>query len=188
MHFGHEVICTFANRPFDCGKKIDNVMIENWNNTVPADGLTFVLGDIGKLNKVQIVETMNKLNGRKILLRGNHDAIYKESVLLSVFEEVYDLLYIRIRDDKTSKYQYIVLSHYPMFDWQSSFRGAWQLFGHLHTRGLVEFDYLKTKLFPTQYDVGVDNNNFTPVSFYDVKRIISEQKKDKRFKRSNYYI
>ena len=27
-------------------------------------------------------------------------------------------------------------------------------------------------LFPTQYDVGVDNNNFTPVSFEQVKRII----------------
>jgi len=30
-------------------------------------------------------------------------------------------------------------------------------------------------LFPTQYDVGVDNNDFTPVSFAQVKRIIQKQ-------------
>lgn len=30
-------------------------------------------------------------------------------------------------------------------------------------------------LYPTQYDVGVDNNNFTPVSFQQVKRIIENQ-------------
>jgi hypothetical protein len=30
-------------------------------------------------------------------------------------------------------------------------------------------------LFPTQYDVGVDNNDFTPVSFAQVKAIIEKQ-------------
>ena len=30
-------------------------------------------------------------------------------------------------------------------------------------------------LFPTQYDVGVDNNNYTPVSFEEVKKIIETQ-------------
>lgn len=29
--------------------------------------------------------------------------------------------------------------------------------------------------FPTQYDVGVDNNNYTPVSFEQVKNIIEKQ-------------
>ena len=30
-------------------------------------------------------------------------------------------------------------------------------------------------LYPTQYDVGVDNNNFTPISFEQVKRMIEKQ-------------
>ena len=30
-------------------------------------------------------------------------------------------------------------------------------------------------LLPTQYDVGVDNNDFTPVSFAQVKAIIGKQ-------------
>jgi calcineurin-like phosphoesterase family protein len=30
-------------------------------------------------------------------------------------------------------------------------------------------------IFPTQYDVGVDNNNFTPVSYAQVREIILKQ-------------
>ena len=30
-------------------------------------------------------------------------------------------------------------------------------------------------LFPTQYDVGVDNNNFTPISYAQVREIIQKQ-------------
>jgi len=53
----------------------------------------------------------------------------------------------------------------------------WQLFGHVHTRVNstgIDADRLKY-LYPTQYDVGVDNNNFTPVSFEQVKQIINKQ-------------
>ena len=51
------------------------------------------------------------------------------------------------------------------------------LFGHVHTRkNNTGIDAARLQyLYPTQYDVGVDNNNFTPVSFEQVKRIISKQ-------------
>ena len=56
-------------------------------------------------------------------------------------------------------------------------QGFWQLFGHVHTRknntgndaGRLQY------LYPTQYDVGVDNNGFAPVSFEQVKRLINKQ-------------
>ena len=53
----------------------------------------------------------------------------------------------------------------------------WQLFGHVHTRqNNTGIDAARLQyLYPTQYDVGVDNNNFTPVSFEQVKRIITKQ-------------
>ena len=53
----------------------------------------------------------------------------------------------------------------------------WQPFGHVHTReNNTGIDAARLKyLYPTQYDVGVDNNNFTPVSFEQVKRIITKQ-------------
>lgn len=54
---------------------------------------------------------------------------------------------------------------------------TWQLFGHVHTsRYNTGKDVPRLKmLFPTQYDVGVDNNNFTSESFAQVKMIIEKQ-------------
>jgi calcineurin-like phosphoesterase family protein len=56
------------------------------------------------------------------------------------------------------------------------------LFGHVHTRknntgidaGRLQY------LYPTQYDVGVDNNNYAPISFEQVKRIINKQTEQTR--------
>lgn len=187
QHFGHEGIIKFANRPYSNVRDMDEDMILKWNKVVPIDGLTFVLGDIGFCNKKDIVDIYSRLNGRKILIRGNHDSNYSDSVLASIFDEIHDLSYTRIQDEETSKYVYMVLCHYPMFDWQGSFKGSWQLFGHIHTRKLTEFETLKTKLFSTQYDVGVDNNNFEPVPFKKIKDIIMSQSKSTTFKKTNYY-
>lgn len=187
MHFGHEGIIHFANRPYKTVEQMDETMIANWNEMVSSDSLVFVLGDIGFTGNDRIVEIFNQLKGIKILIKGNHDSNYKEDILNSIFEEIHDILYVRVTDDLISKFHYIVLCHYPMLDWQSSFRGSWQLFGHLHTRMLAEFDTFKTRLFSSQYDVGVDNNNFRPISFYEVKDIIEEQERSNNFKKSNYY-
>lgn len=187
MHFGHEGVLKFANRPHSNIEEMDNTLICNWNDTVPTDGLTFVLGDIGFCSNSTITDIFSRLNGTKILIRGNHDSNYKDSVLESIFEEIHDILYVRIFDEVLSKYVYMVLCHYPMLDWQGSFKGAWQIFGHLHTRELAEFETLKTKLFASQYDVGVDNNNFRPISFYELKEIIQTQSRASSFKTTNYY-
>ena len=79
------------------------------------------------------------------------------------------------------------LCHYPMLDWQGSFKGSWQIFGHIQTRTLDEFDTLKTRLFASQYDVGVDNNNFRPISFHELKLLIQSQTENPIFKKTNYY-
>ena len=58
---------------------------------------------------------------------------------------------------------------------------SWELFGHVHSNkehpstspDISRLNYL----LPTQYDVGVDNNNYTPVSFNQVKEIIGNQLK-----------
>lgn len=187
-HFGHEWIRKFNNRPFLSVEGMDKALIYNWNKVVPTDGLTFVVGDIGSTNEARIVEIFQQLNGDKILIRGNHDDDYSDDILNKIFIEMYDILYLRVKDDLQSVFNYMVLCHYPMLDWQNSFEGSWQLFGHIHTRDEVaEFKTVQIKLFDTQYDVGVDNNNFKPISFHALKMIIERQKGDTNFKQSNYY-
>lgn len=187
IHFGHRGILHFNKRPFKDEVEMDNTLIENWNNVVPKNGLVFVVGDIGETNNERIIEIFEQLNGSKILIRGNHDIIYREETLQKIFLEIYDLLDIKIYDQLGNKYQQIVLCHYPMFDWNNFHEGSWHLFGHLHTRQLMEFETLKTKLFAKQYDVGIDGNSFRPVSYYEIKNIIEKQLQNDNFKQSNYY-
>lgn len=187
QHFGHEGILQFATRPFASVTEMDETMIARWNEVVPDDGLVFVLGDIGFAIADDLQAIYNRLNGQKILVRGNHDSNYKPALLNSLFVQVEDLMYVRIQDADDHKFHYMVLCHYPMVDWQSSFRGSWQLFGHLHTRGIPEFQTVRTHLFSTQYDVGVDNNDFRPVSLSQLKYIIQAQSQDPAFLKTIYY-
>ena len=73
--------------------------------------------------------------------------------------------------------QRIYLCHYPFLCFEGSYKDVWQLFGHVHTRrNNTGNDAERLQfLYPTQYDVGVDNNGFAPVSFGLVKRIIDKQ-------------
>lgn len=190
LYFGHLPLMKFNNRPFENTEEMDSALIDNWNRVVPADGVVYVLGDIGhsetKIARIQ--EIFGRLKGKKILIRGNHDEDYKEDALRTIFEEIHDILYLRVRDEMTDSYTYMVLCHYPMVDWQSSFRGAWQLFGHVHTRDIPEFETFKKNLFDTQYDVGVDQNKFTPLSFSELKTAIEKQKEESGFKTNNYFL
>lgn len=69
-HWHHEAIIGFCKRPFKSVEEMDKVLIENWNNTVPKDGIVFHLGDFAWGNNWNI---RNELNGEIILITGNHD-------------------------------------------------------------------------------------------------------------------
>jgi len=85
-----------------------------------------------------------------------------------------------------------IIRHYPMLSWYQSHAGAWQLFGHWHSNKLqaisgleeeiknfiIEENIQKTKLSLRQYDVGVDNNNFNPISYNQLKNIIKNQQNE----------
>ena len=87
------------------------------------------------------------------------------------FEKVAMQMYIEVDKQK------IYLNHCPFLCYGGAYRDTWQLFGHVHTnKNNTGIDAPRLEmLFPTQYDVGVDNNNFTPVSFEQVKAIIQKQ-------------
>lgn len=187
VHFEHEWLLEFNNRPYSTKEEMNQALIDNWNKTVPQDGLTYVLGDIGYTSNEKIIEFFNQLNGEKILIRGNHDSDFTEETLQTIFKEIHDIHYIQITDPRTSTSHNIVLCHFPMLDWEDSYNGSWQLFGHLHTRNIPAFEIVKTNLSNQQYDVGVDANNFRPISFYEVKAIIENQKNDRSFRDSIYF-
>ena len=72
-HFGHKNIITYCNRPFVSVEEMDEAMIKNWNETVSNDDTVLHLGDFGFGSKEYIGSIIKRLNGRKILIKGNHD-------------------------------------------------------------------------------------------------------------------
>lgn len=171
-HFNHANIIKFCNRPFKDVEQMNDVMIANWNSVIGKDDTVFHLGDFCLGGAAEWTKILDRLNGKIYLIMGNHDLKNIRQGFISRFEHV--AMQIRIEIGKKRIY----LCHYPFLCFEGSYKDdVWQLFGHVHTRrsnsgidaGRLQY------LYPTQYDVGVDNNNFTPVSFGQVKRIIDKQ-------------
>ena len=150
---------------------MNETLIANWNKAVRPDNIVFHLGDFclgnsGKWNRI-----LDRLNGKIHLILGNHDLRNFRKSYAERFESVTMQMNIEVDNQK------ICLNHYPFLCYDGFYDGVWQLFGHVHTnKNNTGNDAERLKvLFPTQYDVGVDNNDFTPVSFAQVTKAIGKQ-------------
>ena len=74
LHFGHTNIIEYENRPFKDVEQMNNYLIEIWNEKVKVDDIVYILGDFSWYNGIKTNEILEKLNGQKILIRGNHDS------------------------------------------------------------------------------------------------------------------
>ena len=170
-HFNHANIIGFCSRPFKNVEEMDETMIANWNRVVGENDIVFHLGDFCMGGSAKWTNVLNRLNGKIYLIIGNHDMKNLKQSCSDRFEKVAMQMYIEVDKQK------IYLNHCPFLCYGGAYRDTWQLFGHVHTnKNNTGIDAPRLEmLFPTQYDVGVDNNNFTPVSFEQVKAIIQKQ-------------
>ena len=182
-HFGHKLIIDFCNRPFASVEEMNYKLIENWNKKVPADGIVFHLGDFAWGGYPFWKSIRDQLNGKIILIKGNHDEKnMTPTAEQELFEHVAYQMKIIIEGRK------VYLNHYPFLCYAGVYRDpkglVYQLFGHTHSgpgaKGL-DIDRLKM-LFPTQFDVGVDNCNYEPISWKEVEEKISKQLLKSKFK------
>ena len=164
-HFYHNNIIKYCDRPYKDFREMNESLIKNWNETVERTDRIFILGDFIWGNKGQWIDILEQLNGIKYLVLGNHDII--NEIPIEYFKSINNVMNIDIINHPEIKSQKIVLSHYPMIVWNGSHRGSWQLFGHIHSIPGIPTEITK-KLLSTQYDVGVDNNNYRPISFQEV--------------------
>lgn len=176
-HFCHDNIVQFSHRPFRDAADMNDELIRRWNETVPEDGIVFHLGDFCQGNSSDWNNIMSRLHGKIYLILGNHDVKNMRPGYAQRFEQVAEQMTISVGG------QIIILNHNPFLCYGGSYRDVWQLFGHVHSGPLsttgLDLPRLKM-LFPLQYDVGVDNNDFRPISFYDVKAKIEAQVEDAR--------
>jgi calcineurin-like phosphoesterase family protein len=158
QHFGHWTnaernIIKYCRRPFSSIEEMDEVLIARFNSLVSKNDITIHAGDFTLAKKEAAYQYAARLNGTNIFLKGSHDYWLKGTKYHEIWEGMIEK-------------QYVVVCHYAMRTWARSHYNSWQLYGHSHG---------KLPPIGKQWDIGVDNNDFYPVSFEKLKEIMSKR-------------
>jgi len=169
-HFCHANIIKFCGRPFKDVHEMNEVLIDNWNKTVGPHDIVYHLGDFCFAGSAAWHSLLGQLNGRIHLILGNHDEKNIRQGYMNLFESVSFQKHLIIGPNN------FYLNHYPYLCYPGHHSHTYQLFGHVHSSPF-KFDGIDAKrmqdnIKSTQYDVGVDWNNFKPISYTDlIKRL-----------------
>lgn len=172
LHLGHKNVLTFCNRPFKTVQEMSAGLIQAWNENVNDDDIVFILGDVFWFNNSQEIKKFFKsVKGKHIyIVEGNHDDFegyhrVDPSRVHILSSEVTVWISEPWKDIKE-----LYLSHCPMLTWPHRPSGVPNLFGHIHSgpgkEGTVDLDLNFWE--GLQYDVGVDNNDYKPITLQTI--------------------
>jgi calcineurin-like phosphoesterase family protein len=166
-----------CERPYASVEEMDDALIANWNAVVTRNDQIYVLGDFSMKPADVVSGYLKRLNGMKFLIRGNHDRVSDELLASKAWKWVEH--YHELKHDGSK----FVLFHYPMWSWRGSWRGAIHLYGHVHNKGQGYEALCEGRGF--SYNVGVDVNNYYPVS---MEKVIELSKSHKGREDSESYV
>ena len=130
LHFGHTNIMKFCPNTRGHYKDVIHMnedLITQWNANVSPMDRVYILGDVSFQNPQLAAETVARLNGTKVLVKGNHDRKnLKDPLFAAQFSEIHDYLELNYNGN------YIVMMHYPIAEWDRMHRGSLHFHGHLH--------------------------------------------------------
>lgn len=149
IHFHHANILKFnpETRQHSSIEAMNEFLIQDWNSKVaPFSDTVYILGDFCFGNVEKAVSILKRLNGRKILVQGNHDEkLVQDKRFRDEFESIHVYHEISYNGAK------VCMMHYPILSWNRAHKGSYMLHGHLHGSGYV-CDMSKYRIA----DVGVD--------------------------------
>ncbi len=174
LHFGHENVIRFDNRPFNTVEEMDEEMIKRWNAKVRKGDIVYVLGDfIWKAATNEAVSIIRRLNGQIILIKGNHDRFLHNAAAKKALAGIkdYDDICVTLEDGTTRR---CILSHYFIPFYNGHRYQAIHLHGHSHlTEEAAEEVRITTELNEKGYDLKIYNVgcmywNYTPVTLDEI--------------------
>ena len=185
-HFGHAGVCRFLRddgtklRPWDDPSEMDEEMIIRWNERVRPNDKVYHLGDV-VINR-KAMSTLARLNGDKVLIRGNHD-IFRDDEYRMYFRELraYHVM------------NGMILSHIPVHE-ASLGRFGTNIHGHLHANRVKKARGVDARTGTTLYSDEVDprywcacveQTDYTPILFEDAIKRIEEEGGTVGFKNGN---
>jgi len=177
-HFGHAGVCRFMQndgvtklRPWTDPHEMDEEMVKRWNERVKPNDKVYHLGDV-VINRKSL-SIMHRLNGDKVLIRGNHD-IFKDEDYRQHFRELraYHVM------------NGMILSHIPIHE-ASLGRFGVNIHGHTHSNRVMKLDYGREIIDTRYHCVCVEQTNFAPILFEDVMKRIKEEGGEVGFRNGN---
>jgi calcineurin-like phosphoesterase family protein len=183
-HFGHAGVTKFLRndgvtklRPWDTPEEMDEFMIAAWNERVRPKDKVYHLGDV-VINRRHLA-TLGRLNGDKVLIKGNHD-IFKLEDYTPYFRDIrgYHVM------------NGMILSHIPLHE-SNLYRFGTNIHGHTHSNRVMKPN--PSRWFPNQlvidpryHCVCVEQTDFAPILFEDVIKRIEREGGTVGFKNGNY--
>ena len=174
-HFGHAGVCHFLQndgvtklRPWDTPEEMDEEMVKRWNDTVRPNDKVYHLGDV-VINR-KALKTLSRLNGDKVLIKGNHD-IFKLEEYTPYFRDIrgYHVM------------NGMILSHIPVHE-SNLYRFGTNIHGHTHSNRVMLYNEnrsqygLENTYIDNRYHcVCVEQTDFRPILFEDVIKRIKEE-------------
>lgn len=183
LHYGHNNVINYCDRPFKDAHEMNVWITTYWNAVVKPFDTIYVLGDFS-INPKHHPKYLPRLNGKKILIVGNHDHVLQfakgsegkrkkiEDILRLHWDEIHSEKAIRLWDTKTDEILDVYAAHMPYANeiakeiddryWHKRPKdeGKILLHGHQHARFIKNGRLI---------DVGFDGN----LHFYTEQDIIN---------------
>ncbi len=148
LHINHENIIKYCSRPFENVNEMNEEMVRRWNERVTPDDTVYVVGDMFLGKPENAAPIVKRLNGKKVLVLGNHDRSPRTMIECG-FQETWQRKNIRLLDDRQA-----LLCHKPLPE-STIQHVSLQVHGHRHEGPIVNGKRL---------NVCVDLWDFRPIS------------------------
>ena len=159
LHLDHKNVIKYCGRPFSDVTEMNAALIANWNARVRDGDTVYILGDFCMSGAANTANFARQLNGRKVLVPGNHDTFaFNPKFDPSVFDEIIDRAMCTVSDPFIERK--IVLCHFPLAAWRRKENGALHFYGHVHNSTDELYPYMQE--IENSFNVGVDVQEFFP--------------------------
>lgn len=180
-HYFHRNVIKYCNRPFETVEEMNDYLITKHNEIVKPEDTWYFLGDFGFASNNRLREIIAKLNGKKIIICGNHDRGATKMLALGFDFACYEMV-LNVGGHRCR------LSHFPYRPTEEEIKGLgyddrhldkrpvriageFLLNGHSHSK---KIEILK----PWALDVGVDGHDYTPWSEIEIQKVITKYKNE----------
>ena len=171
LHFNHFGILDLERPQFNTIEEHNNYIIERFNQMVSPSDLVYFLGDVGFYSPTVLKSLISRMNGKKILIYGNHDQFSAQEAYEMGFSSVYDHpIYLN---------NCIILSHEPVQEGLNN-PYVYNIHGHLHNADLN---------LPNYFNANIARNNYYPVNLDNLVKKVYKKCKNRRetFKNEWYF-